>query len=73
MKMENVRHQTFKKSIPCFHCSKSLQQLPRSKGGKYVGFVLVVDGYERVFHSTCVEYFQRDMPAETDLVEVDFN
>lgn len=69
MDKPQVRRVTFKKSRPCFHCSKSLQQLPRSKGGEYVGFMLTVDGYERTFHQTCISCFLEDYPPETDGVE----
>lgn len=52
----------FSNSIPCFHCSKSLQQLSRAKGagrGQYVGFVLQVDGIDRVFHLSCIDHFEQ--------------
>lgn len=46
----------YPKSIPCFHCSKSLQQLPRR--GNYVGFVIKDEqGFERVLHSDCVKRY----------------
>lgn len=61
-----VERKLFDRSRPCFHCSKSLQQLPKSRGGKYVGFAMAVDGFERVFHQACIDPFLSGEPPETD-------
>lgn len=61
-----ARRELFEKGRACFHCSRSLKPLPRSKGSFYVGFVIEVDGYERAFHSLCVDEFLSNRPPDTD-------
>lgn len=62
-----ARREEFPRGRPCFHCSKSLQQLSRSKGGQYVGFVLAVDGFDRVMHRACIADFVAGvLPAELE-------
>lgn len=63
---QTAQRVVFQKSRPCFHCSKSLQQLSRAQGRGYVGFVLLVDGLERVFHRACVDLSFSDASPETD-------
>ena len=57
-----ARREEFLRGRPCFHCSKSLQQLPGSKGGQYIGFVLAVDGIDRVLHRACIADFVAGVP-----------
>lgn len=64
--MSNSIRRLFQKSRPCFHCSKSLRRLPKAQGRKYVGFILEIDSYERVFHQSCIDDFLQDFSPYTD-------
>lgn len=71
MNAETELHRVeFPRSRPCFRCSKSLRQLPQSQGGQYVGFLLVIDDFERVFHRACIaDFLAGVLPAEMDEIE----
>jgi hypothetical protein len=65
-----ARREEFSRRQPCFHCSKSLKMTNGSRPATYVGFVLNVDGFDRVLHQTCIADFVAGvLPAEMEDTE----
>lgn len=68
--LESLERVYYEKSVPCFHCSKSLQQLLRNHSthpGKYLGFL--VEGPDKLMHpihGSCVgPYFLGYLSGES--------
>lgn len=65
--IESLERAYYPKSVPCFHCSKSLQQLLRNHPahpGKYLGFL--VEGPDKLMHpihGSCVGPYFCDVPV----------
>lgn len=55
--LPTARREEFPRRQPCFHCSRSLQKANGGRPATYLGFVLNVDGFDRVLHKACVADF----------------